>query len=466
MDREELAFAGVARQAELVRAGEVSSVELVELYLERIGRLEPELNAFRVVMAERALADARQADARRGAGAERPLLGVPIAAKDTEDVVGERTAWGTATRGAPAARDNDLVARLRGAGAVILGKTNLPELAIMGDTEGPAFGITRNPWNLDHSPGGSSGGSAAAVAAGLCAAATASDGAGSIRIPASCCGLVGLKPQRDRISLGALAGHWHGLSVAGFVTRTVEDTALLLDVAAQRKPERPFVEAVRARSVPRPSRVGPVRIALSFKAALRPIWVHREVRASLNRLVDALRRLGHDVTEQDPSYGRASDAVVARYLSGIAEDVKRFPERERLQRRTRGFVRLGKLVPRPLLEKAVRDEARYAARIGELFRDHDVLLTPTIAWLPVRAARWEGLGALRTLLEMAAAYPFTATWNMTGQPAISIPTRASSGGLPIGAQLVAPNDGEELLLGLGAQLERELGWPARRPPLA
>lgn len=466
MDREDLAFAGVARQAELIRAGEVSSTELVELYIERIERLEPELNAFRVIMAERALADARLADARRGAGGERPLLGVPIAVKDTEDVAGEPTAWGTAIRGGRAERDNELVARLRGAGAVIIGKTNLPELAIIGDTEGPAFGFTRNPWDPDRSPGGSSGGSAAAVAAGLCAAATASDGAGSIRIPASCCGLVGLKPQRDRVSQGALAGHWHGLSVAGFVTRTVEDTALLLDVAADRKPGRPFVEAVRARSVPRASRFGPVRIALSFKAAFRPSWVHYEVRASLHRLADTLRRLGHDVTEHEPSYGRAADAVVARYLNGVAEDAKRFGEHERLQRRTRGFIRLGKLVPRRLLDKALRDEARHAARIGELFRDHDVLLTPTIARLPVRAGRWEGLSALRTLLEMAPVYPFTGVWNMTGQPAISIPAPPSRDGLPIGAQLIAPAHGEERLLGLAAQLERELRWPARRPTAA
>src|ERR687895_241719 len=447
MDREDLAFAGVARQAELVRAGEVSSLELVELYLERIGRLEPELNAFRIVMAERALADARQADARRGAG------------EDTEDVVGETTAWGTAAHGGPAARDNELVARLRAAGAVVVGKTNLPELAIIGETEGPAFGFTRNPWNTRRSPGGSSGGSAAAVAAGLCAAATASDGAGSIRIPASSCGLVGLKPQRDRVSLGALAGHWHGLSVAGFVTRTVEDTALLLDVAAQHKAARPFVEAVRARSVPRPATVGPVRIALSFKAALRPTWVQRDVRASLNSVADALRRLGHDVTERDPSYGRASDAVVARYLNGIAQDATRFPEPERLQRRTRGFIRLGRLVPQPLVDKAIRDGSRHASRIGTLFCDHDILLTPSIARLPVKAARWEGVGAHRSLLEMAVAYPFSAIWNMTGQPAISIPAPPSRDGLPIGAQLIAPADGEERLLGLAAQLERELAWP-------
>src|SRR5215207_5968765 len=204
MERDELAFAGAARQAEMIRRGEVSSRELVELYLARIERLDGELNAFRVVTGEGALVDAAQADARRGAGDDRPLLGVPIAVKDTEDFGGEVTGWGTAAHGGPAQRDNDFVARLRAAGAVVLGKTNLPELAIMGSTEGPAFGITRNPWDTDRTPGGSSGGSAAAVAAGLCAAATGSDGAGSIRIPASACGLVGLKPQRDRVSPSSL----------------------------------------------------------------------------------------------------------------------------------------------------------------------------------------------------------------------------------------------------------------------
>src|SRR5918995_3300335 len=233
MDRDELAFAGVARQAELIRSGEVSSRELVILYVERIERIDPELNAFRTVMAERAVVDAKQADGRRGAGDERPLLGVPIAVKDAEDVTGEITTWGTAANFTPASQDSELVRRLRSAGAVVIGKTNLPELAIMGETEGPAFGITRNPWNTDRSPGGSSGGSAAAVAAGLCAAATASDGAGSIRIPAANCGVVGLKPTRDRIPLAPLKEHWYGMSVVGFEARSVEDAALLMSVGAE-----------------------------------------------------------------------------------------------------------------------------------------------------------------------------------------------------------------------------------------
>jgi len=182
--------------------------------------------------AERALVDADQADARMGAGDDRPLLGVPVAVKDESDVAGEVTTLGTDAYGEPAAADSDFVRRLRSAGAVIVGKTNLPELAIMGTTEGPAFGVTRNPWDLDRTPGGSSGGSGAAVAAGLVPAATASDGAGSIRIPAACCGLFGLKPTRGRVSLAPKLEGWRGMVVEGCVSRSVIDTALWLDVVS------------------------------------------------------------------------------------------------------------------------------------------------------------------------------------------------------------------------------------------
>src|SRR3954464_9785727 len=255
MDRTELAFAGPARQAELVRSGGVSSRELVELYLERIERLDPQLNAFRVVMAERALAEADQADARRRSGGDRPLLGVPIALKDNVDVAGELTTHGTNAYGPPATADAEIVTRLRGAGAVILGKTHLPELAIFPWTESSTFGATRNPWDPNFTTGGSSGGSGAAVAAGLAAAGMASDGGGSIRIPAACCGLYGLKPQRGRVSLMPDREHWYGLSVFGSGTRSVIDSALWLDVVAgradgdaetARRPATSFADAAQA----------------------------------------------------------------------------------------------------------------------------------------------------------------------------------------------------------------------------
>ena len=230
MDATELAFAGVARQAELVKSREVSPRELVDLYLDRIERLDPGLNAFRVVFAERAHAEAQQAEGRAGAGDDRPLLGVPVAIKDNLDVAGEVSAHGSAAAGEAATSDAEQVRLLRQAGAIVLGKTNMPELEASVGTVSPLFGPTQNPWREGVTPGGSSGGSAAAVAAGLVTAATADDLGGSIRIPAACCGAVGLRPSPDRIP--------HDLPdpttfvSRGFITRSVEDARLLFEVVS------------------------------------------------------------------------------------------------------------------------------------------------------------------------------------------------------------------------------------------
>src|SRR5215475_3443838 len=249
---DDLAFAGAAKQAEMVRAGEVSPKELVQLCLDRIARLDPELNAFRKVMGERALLEAEQAEARLKAGDERPLLGVPIAIKDEVDVVGEVNMHGTDAFTEPASADCEMVRRLREAGAIVVGLTLLPEMAICGFTESATYGVTRNPWDPQRTPGGSSGGSGAAVAAGLVPIASAGDGAGSIRIPAASCGLFGLKVSRGRVSLAPESEGWRGLAVLGCLSRSVLDTALWLDVVsggsrepeAPPPPERPFVEAL------------------------------------------------------------------------------------------------------------------------------------------------------------------------------------------------------------------------------
>ena len=453
MDRDDLAFAGVARQAELIRSGEVTSRELVILYLERIERLDPQLNAFRKVMDERALVDAQQADGRRGAGDERPLLGVPIAVKDVEDVTGEVTTWGTAANFTPVSHDSEFVSRLRSAGAVVIGKTNLPELAIMGDTEGPAFGITRNPWNTDRSAGGSSGGSAAAVAAGLCAAATASDGAGSIRIPASNCGLVGLKPTRDRIPLAPLKEHWYGMSVVGFEARSVEDAALLMSVGAAD-------DDLRDSFARDPGRL---RVAVSTKPVI-PTRVHADVRRVADETAGRLRTLGHEVEQDDPPFPPVSPATF-RYLAGMAQDAEERVERpDRLQRRTKSFARMGNAIPRAALDWAVKEDD--SERMRPFFERHDVLLTPVSALPPVRAGQWEGLGAVRTFLGMVQTYPFALEWNLTGQPSISVPVGRSDDGLPIGMQLVGRHGEEAMLLALAAQLEGELRWTEHRPPVA
>jgi amidase len=459
MDATDLAFAGAARQAELVRAGEVSSRELVELYLERIERLDPQLNAFRVVMGERALAEADQADARRGSGDERPLLGVPMAVKDNMHVAGEVTANGGRAHGGPEPEDNGLVSAIRQAGAVIIGKTHLPELAIIGVTESTTFGMSRNPWNTGRTTGGSSGGSGAAVAAGLAAAATASDGAGSIRIPAACCGIFGLKPQRDRVSLAPDREHWYGLSVYGFHSRSVADTALLLDVAADQRPKRPFSES--AATPP-----GPLRVAMSMMPAVQGLPVHREVRRGVEQTADVLRSLGHEVVEKDPPLADLGPTnLIPRYFAGVTQEARRMPHPERLERRTKGWARMG-MPYTPLIERVRRDEQRHVGRIGKLFEDHDVLLTPTLAKPPVEVGRWEGLGAFRTFLGQLFTYPFTGAWNATGQPAAAVPAGFDSDGVPLSVQLIGRPHDEGTLLSLAAQIEAERPWAEHRPPIS
>ncbi|MDX6583871.1 MAG: amidase [Solirubrobacterales bacterium] len=469
MDPEELAFAGIARQAELIRAGEVSSRELVELYLERIERLNPELDAFTDVLSERSLADAAAADERRAAGAEEPLLGVPVAIKDNVDVEGAATRFGSLGYDeSPATADGEIVRRLRAAGAVIIAKTTLSELAILPFTETEGWGETRNPWDTGRTVGGSSGGSAGAVAAGLVGAASATDGGGSIRIPAAFCGLVGLKPQRGRVPMEP-HDHWNSLSAAGCVTRTVADTALYLDVVTAGggdpggpdPPEQSFVEA--ARTVP-----GKLRIAISEKPAraILPPVVSDEVKAGLAETEQLLRSLGHDVRRHEPSFGMTGNNFVARYLGGIREDVEAVPHPERMEKRTRGFGRLGRAYAGGMARRATRAAAADAEKINRSWAEFDVLVTPTVGETAIEIGRWEGRGAMRTLLPVSRTYCFTPIWNHTGQPAAAIPAGFTAKGMPRSVTLVGRPGCETTLLSLAAQIEAERPWADRRPPVS
>jgi amidase len=468
MDTLEIAFAGIARQAELIAAGEVSSRELTELYLRRIERLQPRLNAFRVVLAERALLEAAQADARRGAGGERALLGVPIAVKDDIDVAGEVTALGSNAHGGPAAADAEVVRRLREAGAVIIGKTNVPELCMWPFTETATYGVTRNPWNLQRTPGGSSGGSAAAVAAGLVGAALGSDGAGSIRIPAAWCGLFGLKPQRGRVSMAPRARAWYGLSVNGVLTRRVADTALFHDVAsgaiALDEDHPPAPGAPFSLSAATPPRA--LRIAFSTRVPPGVLSsLDGDAERALREMVELLRSLGHELSEQDPDYGAGTlAALLPRYLRGIHDDAAALAHPERLERRTRAMARIGGLIPPALLERALAGEADFARRLSRVFDDHDVLLTPATASPPPRIGRLQGRGAIWTLNAVAGMVPYNGVWNVTGQPAASVPAGLGSDGLPRSVQIVARANDEATLLSLAAQIEVERRWPELRPP--
>jgi len=465
----DLAFAGLVEQALRVRSGEVTPTELVDLYLERIERLDPHLNSFRVVLGERAKANAKLVEKRldAGEGGRMPLAGVPIALKDTEDLEGEVTCWGSAAFDDPAKADGEVVRRLRQAGAIVIGKTNLPELAICGFTETQAWGITRNPWDTTRTPAGSSGGSAAAVAAGLCTAASASDGAGSIRLPAAFCGLFGLKPQRDRISLAPFREHWHGLSVAGAVTRSVADTGLWLDVCAGGVPggppeaEHSYLAAANAS----PRRL---RIAWSVKPPrlMAPAIVTDEVKGAVEDTARLLQGLGHHVERRDPDWGLVGNNVSARYLNGITKEVERVDHPERLESRTRQFARLGKPMGHGVLRRARRHEGPDARRILSIFEHADVLMTPVAGELPFKVGRWEGKSALRTVLGMSRSYPFAAVWNHIGNPAASVPAGFSKQGLPLAVQLIGRPSDEGTLLQLAAQLEAERPWAGMRPPVS
>jgi amidase len=470
MNGDEIAFAGAARQAEMVRAGEVSPKELVQLSLDRIARLDPELNAFRKVFAEKALLEAEQAEARIKGGEERPLLGVPIAIKDEIDVAGEINTHGTDGFTEPAKADCEVVRRLREAGAIIVGLTLLPEMAICGFSESATYGVTRNPWNPQRTPGGSSGGSGSAVAAGLVPIASAGDGAGSIRIPAASCGLFGLKVSRGRVSLAPNIEGWHGLAVEGCLSRSVLDTALWLDIVsggsrepeAPPPPDRPFVEA--AKTPP-----GKLKIAWSTlpPRAAAPPTVDDNAKGAVADAVELLSGLGHEVSKRDPDWGNIGNNITARFLGGVADTVKEVPHPERLERRTRGFGRLGSILPRGLYEKACNEgRAVDAARVNAIFDHCDVLVMPVMGGTALPIRRWEGKGALQTVLGMSRFYPYCVPWNHLGNPAMAVPAGFSAEGMPLSIQVIGRPGEEATLLSLAAQLEAERPWADSRPPIS
>lgn len=458
--------AGLAECVRALAAGEVTSRTLVERALARIEATQPTVNAFRRVRAEAALAEADAADRTLAAGERSPLLGVPVAVKDDMDVAGEPTAFGCCGEFPPRAEDGEAVRRLRAAGAVVVGKTNTCELGQWPFTEGPAFGATRNPWHHDHTPGGSSGGSAAAVAAGLVPAALGSDGAGSVRIPASWTHLVGIKPQRGRISTWPRPESFQGITVNGTLARTVADAALLLDAASgnhegdlHRPPALSVAEAVGRDP-------GRLRIAVSLKPPFTalPARLDPRVRERVLAVAERLAALGHEVEEAEPSYGRIGLTFVPRATAGIAEWVREVPHPHLLDRRTRDSARLGRLLAGAPLRVARRAEASLHRRIGALFTSYDVMLAPTTAAPPPRIGAMLHLGGLGTDRAMIAACPYAWPWNVLGWPGVNVPAGFVDG-LPVGAQLLGPANSEPLLVSLAAQLEADQRWHERWPPV-
>jgi amidase len=408
----------------------------LEQHLERIDRLDGALRAFRSVRREAALAEADAAAARA------PLHGMAIAIKDNMDVAGEVTGHGTSLPLEPAREDCEAVRRLRAAGAIVIGRTAMPELALWGhDTTSRATGGTRNPHDATRSPGGSSGGSATAVAAGMAAAALGTDGGGSVRIPAACCGLVGLKPQRDRLPLAPDDGHWLGLSHLGPIARTVADAALLADVLG--------ATGLRDAAQTDPGRL---RIAVSVKPAL-PCRLHPEMRAAVERTVALLRALGHTVLEREVDYGDIRPLFVPRYARGAFEDSERLGGPRGLEPRARSIVRIGRRLGGPA-RRAVAGEAARAARINRIFEEADVVLTPATAEPAPRLGQGVHRSGVRSVLASTPWVAYTPPWNVTGQPAMSVPAGVDASGVPVGVQLVARPHDEATIVALAAQMER------------
>jgi amidase len=462
-------FDGPAALARAVRAGEVTPRELVERSLRRIEALDPQLNAFRVVLAEAALAEADALAPDRATG---PLAGVPIAVKDDMPMAGQLATKGSrvlAEHGIPASADAEPLRRLRAAGAIPIGITNVPELMIFPWTATTANGITRNPWDPSRTPGGSSGGSAAAVAAGLVGAATASDGGGSIRIPAACCGLVGMKPTRGRVSS---APGWLGLAGYGALARTVADSALLLDVLHGPAPggadrdtlprhDGSYVEAAGHDPAP-------LRIAVSTKVPpglIAPLGAEqREAHAATGRL---LEHLGHHVAARDPAYGLVQLEFAQTWFRGVYEEAAATGRRDELERTTRGMAAAGRyLVPPPVKRRLLRRRPRTTQRITALWDEYDVVMTPALATAPVLADGGFGRAAPVAIDRAGRMTPFTAVFNVTGQPAVSVPVGRDRGGLPLGVQLVGRPGAEDVLYALAGQIERAQPWAQRRPAVS
>ncbi|MBI5311181.1 MAG: amidase [Actinobacteria bacterium] len=460
-------FTGLARQAEQLAAGDVTSAELVEATLARIDQTQGTLNAFRVVRAAAARDEAADADCRLVAGERLPLLGVPVAIKDDTDIAGETTPFGCPGNFPVKTEDAEVVRRLRAAGAIIVGKTNTPEVGQWPVTASDTFGVTRNPWDLERTPGGSSGGTAAAVAAGVLAAAVGSDGAGSVRIPAAWTGLVGIKTQRGRISTWPAAESFNGIAVNGPLARTVEDAALLLDAITGNHPgdlhkpappAEPFSESAKRDP-------GRLRIALSTRIPFSgfPAKLDREIRRKVENLADVLCGLGHDVFEADPNYRLIGIDFMGRSTPGVREWVEHnVPDQTLLDHRTRDNVKMGGLL-KSFTKLAKRAEPLLHRQLGSIFKQADVVLAPTTARPPLAADALHGLSSTATDRLIVGACPYSWPWNVLGWPGVNVPAGLTRGGLPVGATLLGPADSEGLLIALAAQLESVERWDLRHP---
>ena len=455
-------------QGEAVRRREASPVELVDHYLDRVDRLSDEVGAFVTVTADLARHQARLAEARSGGG---PLFGVPTAVKDLNLTAGVRTTFGAKVMSdfVPDVSD-EVVLRLEAAGTVSLGKTNTPEFGSPCYTEPDVAPPARTPWDLGLMAGGSSGGAGAAVAAGLVPVAQGSDGGGSIRIPASCCGLVGFKPSRGRISGSPMHGDPVGLGTAGPLARTVRDAAALLDVMAGPAVGDPFWAA------PLPEgqsflgwcdrEPGRLRVARFADPVITDAPVRPEVLAAYDAASRLLERLGHDVEDIEVPMPREAVPVFETCWSVLTALTVRPPGGEDdLRPLTRWLTERGRAVSGPEFGLAVGELRRVAAETLRVLAPYDVVLTPTLAQPPLLVGEIrDDADPARDFENQKAFTPYTSAWNVTGMPAVSLPLHMTADGLPVGVMLAGRPGEDHRLLALAAQVEEAAPWHDRRPP--
>ncbi|MEU8177672.1 amidase [Microbispora hainanensis] len=463
-------------QAAAVRTGELSPVQITEHYLERIERLDPGLGAFVTVTADRALAQAREQEARLAAGDTEdlpPLLGVPVPIKDLNFVKDVPLHFGSATyEGFVAPADDSVVERLRDAGTVMLGKTSTPEFGMPCYTETYLHEPTRTPWDTTRSAGGSSGGAGAAVAAGLAPAAQGSDGAGSIRIPASVCGLFGIKPSRGRISAAPIIPDLAGLSTNGPLARNVADAAALLDVMAHNNPgdlyhaPEPELGSFSAYVGREPGRL---RIARFATPAVPGAEVHPDVLAAYESASAVLESLGHEVEEIAPPFG---PDVVPEFVKMWFSFSCMHPVAEELEPKLRPLTawlrERGRAVSAPEFLQA-QGTLQLATRFALLVTDaYDAVLSPTVTQPPVPVGWFEDVESPEETFERMMRFaPFAAIYNVSGQPAVNLPLYWTPDGLPIGVMLAGRFGEEGTLISLSSQVEASVGgfWGDRRPPM-
>ncbi|MCS6925401.1 MAG: amidase [Candidatus Binatia bacterium] len=477
---QDLAFLDGTAQAELVRKGEITPLELVDAAIARIEHVNPRLNAVTIPLFEKARAQARRTDLPHG-----PFRGVPFLLKDLVCAsAGDPLHNGMRLLkelGFTAPYDTYLATKFRQAGFIFLGKTNTPELGLNATTEPEAYGPSRNPWDVRYSTGGSSGGSAAAVAAGLVPIAHANDGGGSIRIPASACGLVGLKPSRGRVSLGPDFGDaWHGLAIEGVVTRSVRDTAAVLDAISGMMPGDPYAAPPQRRPFSQEVGAPPGQLRIGFmrRAPAGRVPLHGDCIAAVESAAQLLSSLGHRVEESHPpaldeqAYSEHFSDVVASHtvqtFELLAQSIGRPLTRDDVELWTWTVAERGRRLSAGQYLGAIHWLQVWTRRVVQWWTDgFDLLLTPTLAAPPpplgtlVADPRNPGEGWNR-LLDLIQ---FTPAYNITGQPAISLPLHWNAAGLPIGIQLVAAFGREDLLLQVAAQLEQARPWHDRRPPV-